>query len=90
MPTYSIRRVTGTLSKEDLDGSVYRAIACSLYFPGLQWIKSYVDDAAGEILCIYEANREEDVWEHARRAGIPCDAVSVVRTIGPSDYPEIT
>lgn len=90
MPTYSIRRVTGTISKEDLDGSAYRAIACSPYFPGLQWIRSYVDEKAGEINCIYEAQREEDIWEHSRRAGLPCDGVTLVRQIGPSDYPEIS
>lgn len=47
-----------------------------------RWITSYVTD--DKIYCVHEADDEEAVREHARRSGIPADAVSaIVHEIGP-------
>jgi hypothetical protein len=46
--------------------------------PGVVWIRSYVSDAEGKIYCEYDAPDEEAVREHARRAGLPVDRVSIV------------
>jgi hypothetical protein len=47
----------------------------------IRWIRSYVveepDHRLGTV-CIYEANDEESIREHARRAGIPGDDTFLV------------
>lgn len=47
--------------------------------PQIQWVQSYV--TADRITCEYNAPNAEMVREHARRAGLPANAVSEVRTI---------
>lgn len=86
MPTFMIRRVTGPTTSEDRDASAFRAISCAIYFPGLKWIESFVDEARGEIHCIYDATDEEQIREHARRSGLPCDEVRQVVTVDPGKY----
>lgn len=50
--------------------------------PGIQWEHSYV--LANHIYCVYLAESEEIIREHARRGKFPCDTVSVVtQVIGP-------
>jgi hypothetical protein len=47
--------------------------------PRIQWIHSYVTD--NKIYCVYLAPDEETIREHARRAGMPADRISVVRRL---------
>lgn len=47
--------------------------------PGVQWVESFV--TADRIYCHYLAESEELVREHARTAGLPCNKVSLVRTV---------
>jgi hypothetical protein len=47
--------------------------------PGVQWVESFV--TADRIYCHYLAENEELVRDHARRAGLPCNNVSQVRTV---------
>lgn len=47
--------------------------------PEIQWVNSYVTD--DKIYCVYRAPSEELIHEHARRAGVPADCVSAVRTV---------
>ncbi len=42
------------------------------------WIKSYVSEAEGKIYCEYDAPNPEAIVEHARRAGLPADKISLV------------
>ncbi|MEJ7928895.1 nickel-binding protein [Ramlibacter sp. AN1015] len=44
-----------------------------------QWQQSYVTD--DEVYCVYIADSEADVREHAREGGFPADQVSVVRAV---------
>jgi hypothetical protein len=44
--------------------------------PAVQWVQSYV--TPNKIYCIYNADSEELVREHARRGGFPADAVEQV------------
>jgi Protein of unknown function (DUF4242) len=46
--------------------------------PDIQWVHSYVTD--DKILCFYNANSPDIIWEHAKCGGFPVDAVSRVRT----------
>ena len=41
-----------------------------------RWINSFV--AGDKVYCVHEAERVEDVLEHARRGGFPANTVSAV------------
>jgi hypothetical protein len=47
--------------------------------PAVQWIQSYV--TPDKIYCIYQAESEALVREHARRGGFPADAVAPVGSV---------
>ncbi len=47
--------------------------------PGIHWVQSYVTD--DKIYCIYIANSEAMVRDHASQGGFPADRVSTVREI---------
>ena len=83
MKTYVIERTVpgaGQFTPEKLKAvsqnscSVLRAMG-----PDIQWIQSYV--TGDKIFCIYKAENEELLREHAKRAGIPIDAVYQVQTV---------
>ena len=46
---------------------------------GIQWERSYV--TADRIYCIYLAENEQMMREHAKRGGFPCTRVSEVLTL---------
>ena len=46
---------------------------------GIQWLQSYVTD--DRIYCVYLAENEAAVREHAKRGGFPCNKVSAVRQV---------
>jgi Protein of unknown function (DUF4242) len=52
--------------------------------PQIQWLHSYVTE--DKVYCVYLAPDEENIREHARRAGLPADRVAAVRRmIGPQN-----
>ena len=46
---------------------------------GIQWEQSYV--TADRIYCVYRAEDEQKVREHAKRGGFPCTKVSDVAPV---------
>ncbi len=83
MPKFVIERDlpgAGKLSAMELKGisqkscDVLRAMG-----PKVQWQQSYVTD--DKIYCVYLADSEKEVFEHARRGGFPASRVSPVRAI---------
>ena len=86
MPLYSIRRQLGKISEDELDASAFRAIVCAFQFEGLKWHRSYWDQQAGEITCIYEAQTPGQLEEHSRVSRIPCDSIAEVRVVRPEPY----
>ncbi len=78
MPRYIIERTVGKLTADELHAAGVRSNAVIAEMPGIVWIKSYVSDAEGKIYCEYDAPDEESVREHARRAGLPIDRISLV------------
>lgn len=78
MPRYIIERNVGDLSEAELEEASRRSIQVISEMEGVVWIRSYVSQAKGKIYCEYEAPSEEAVLEHARRAGLPVDAISLV------------
>ena len=47
--------------------------------PDIQWIQSYV--TGDKIYCVYIADDEAKIREHARRAGFPADSVNKITTV---------
>ena len=86
MPLYTIRRAVGAASREDIDASAFRALACAIEYPGMRWIRSYWDREAGVLTCLYEAHSAAEIQEHSRRSRIACDEVREVTEFGPEDY----
>ena len=78
MPRYIIERNVGTLSTEELDAAGKRSNQVIAEMTGVVWIKSYVSEAEGKIYCEYDAPNPEAIVEHARRAGLPADKISLV------------
>ena len=83
MPKYVIERTlpgAGKLSDEELRGisaksnGVLRDLG-----PDIQWVHSYVTD--DKIYCVYLAENEQLVRDHARIADFPATRISVVRAM---------
>ncbi len=83
MPKYLIERsVPGasSLSAEDLSvaaAASNRALATLA--PRVQWQQSYV--AGDKIVCVFIADDQDVVREHARLAGVPADVITEVSTV---------
>ncbi len=44
--------------------------------PGIKWVHSYVAD--DKVFCIYQAQSENIIWEHAEKGGFPINALHVL------------
>ncbi len=78
MPRYIIERTVGTISVEELAEAGKKSNEVIDSMQGVVWIRSYVSQAEGKIYCEYEAPNPEAVMEHARRANLPVDKISLV------------
>ncbi|MEA2722198.1 MAG: hypothetical protein QOJ39_4062 [Candidatus Eremiobacteraeota bacterium] len=82
MPKFIIERTlpgAGALSPDQLQGVA--ATSCDVLRamgPSIQWVESFVTD--DKIYCVYNAENEAAIREHAQRGGFPADAVNLVRT----------
>jgi hypothetical protein len=47
--------------------------------PDIQWVQSFV--TTDKIYCVYLAENEQLIREHARRAGFPADCISAVNAM---------
>ena len=47
--------------------------------PQIQWIQSYV--TGNKIYCIYKAENEELIREHAKKGGFPANSISEVSSV---------
>jgi hypothetical protein len=83
MPKYVIERNlpgAGKLSTSDLKSVAQKSCGVlQTLGPRIQWIHSYVTD--DKIYCVYIADSEQTVREHARQGGFPADRISLVRSI---------
>jgi hypothetical protein len=83
MPQYVIEREIPGVGK--LSPAELRAISqasCGVLGkmgPRIQWVHSYVTD--DKIYCVYVAQNEEQVREHARQGGFPANRVSEVKSV---------
>jgi hypothetical protein len=88
MPIYSIRRVVGPMTRDEVDAAAMRSLWCLANYPGVTWMRSAWDAERGEINCLYEAPNADAIREHAESAQIPCDEIREVSLIDPATYLE--
>ncbi|MDH4872379.1 DUF4242 domain-containing protein [Pseudomonas sp. BN515] len=83
MPKYVIEREipgAGKLSTNELQAISQKSCAVlSAMGPRIQWLHSYVTD--DKVYCLYLADNEQLVREHAEQGGFPANRVSEVRGI---------
>jgi hypothetical protein len=83
MPKFVIERDlpgAGKLSQADLRAVSQKS--CEVLAglgPKIQWLHSYVTD--DRIYCVYQAENEALIREHAKQGGFPANRVSRVRTV---------
>jgi hypothetical protein len=73
----------GSLSEDQIREVSLRSLqALKDIGPQIQWLHSYVTE--DKVYCVYLAPDEDNIREHARKAGLPADRISAVRRlIGP-------
>ena len=83
MPKYVIERDlpgAGRLSEADLQAISQKSVEVLDSMAGrAQWLQTYVTD--DKLFCVYIADDEQAVREHATAGGFPCTAVQRVGTI---------
>lgn len=83
MPKFLIERDlpgAGNLTSDELQSiSAKSNEVLAAMAPRASWLHSYVTD--DQIVCVYVADDEDAVREHARAGGFPVDKVSRVRTV---------
>ena len=78
MPRFLIMRTVPPLTEEEINAVTRRSMAVMEEMGGIKWIKSYYSAKDGKFYCEYEAPSVEAIYEHARRAQIPVDTVSLI------------
>ena len=83
MPKYVIEREipgAGKLSADELHAISQKSCGVlGKMGPQIQWVHSYV--TADKIYCVYVAQNEEQVREHARQGGFPANRISEVKSV---------
>lgn len=83
MPRFVIERSVpgaGKMSAGDLQGLSQKSCGVLREMgPRVQWQQSYVTE--DKIYCVYIADSEQDVREHARLGGFPADSVAQVHAV---------
>jgi hypothetical protein len=81
MPKYVIEREipgAGNMAAAELQAIARKSCSVlSAMGPQVQWLESYV--TPDKIYCVYIAQNEEQVREHATRGGFPANRVSEVK-----------
>lgn len=83
MPKYVIEREipgAGNLTADQLKGISQKSCGVLRELgPAVQWVESYV--TGDRVYCVYIAENEELLREHARRGGFPANRISRVATM---------
>ena len=70
----------GSLDRDGLHAASTRSCSTlDVLGPDIQWVYSFVTD--DKIYCVYLAENEQLIREHAKRAGFPADRISAVRAM---------
>ena len=83
MKKYVIEREipgVGKMGESGLSGAAKQSNgALAQLAPKVQWQQSYV--AADKTFCVYLANGEDDIREHARLSGFPANKITEIKTV---------
>ena len=83
MPKYIIERDipgAGQLTQAELQGISQKSCGVLREMgPRIQWLQSYV--TGDKIYCIYIADSEQAIREHAEQAGFPANRIEQITTI---------
>jgi Protein of unknown function (DUF4242) len=83
MPKFVIEREipgAGKMSRADLQGAAQKSCdVLRAMGPRVQWQQSYVTD--DKLFCVYIADSEKDIREHADKSGFPATRISEVRSV---------
>lgn len=83
MPKYLIRREVPGAGRLSADALHHLAAQSNAVLDRLgtsiQWVQSYV--TGDQLFCVYNADGEARIREHARLGGFPCDAITQVTGI---------
>jgi hypothetical protein len=83
MPKYVIEREipgAGKLSQQELRAISQKSCGVlNKMGPQIQWLQSYV--TGDKIYCVYIAQNEDQVREHAQQGGFPANRISAVASI---------
>jgi hypothetical protein len=75
------------MARDTFDDAVRKMFRVANEMDGIRWIRSYVSEGEGKIYCEFDAPGPESIREHARRAGLPADKISLVTMeINPAMY----
>lgn len=81
MPRYLIEREIpglGNLSSSELQAIAQKSCGVIRNIgPSIQWIESYVTD--DKLYCVYFAENEDLIRQHAREGGFPANRISEIR-----------
>ncbi len=79
MPRYIIEREwPRNMTEAELEVAGRRSVEALAKLPEVTWVRSWVSEAEGKIYCEYDAPNPEAIREHARRAGLTVDKISLV------------
>jgi uncharacterized protein DUF4242 len=86
MQMYAIMRRNGWGTRDELDEAGERStFAREVEMEGqLRWVRSYFfreQEGTLGTICIYEADSEDAIREHARRASLPADEILPIEEI---------
>lgn len=83
MPKFIIEREipgVGKLSTAELTAIAQKSCGVIRNLgPSVQWVESYVTD--NKIYCVYIAQSEDLIYEHAKQGGFPANSVAQVRSV---------
>lgn len=83
MPKFIIERKipnAGSFSTEELQGIAQKSCGVLKEMGGqTQWLESFVTD--DKVYCIYIAENEKAVREHAQKGGFPVNCISEIKSI---------
>jgi len=83
MKKYVIEREipgVGKMGESDLSGAAKQSNgALAQLAPKVQWQQSYV--AADKTFCVYLAENEDAIREHARLSGFPANKITEIKTV---------
>lgn len=69
----------GNLNPTELGDGSRKSNTVLAQLQGIQWVQSFV--TADRIFCVYLAENEEVIREHARLSGFPASRIHEVRTV---------